>query len=134
MSSNRRILPLKTRHMQADTSLAIVNIVLLMLFFFLATGSLMNSPSYGVALSETAELPIEQLPRPVLIIGPNGALSLDEVPIASDLLATAVKDMTLLHILIAREAPAQDLLDLLARPGLEHLDIRLVTIHRTSPK
>lgn len=130
MSSNRRILPLKNRHMQADTSLAIVNIVLLMLFFFLATGSLMNSPSFGVDLSETADLPIDQLPRPVLIIGPDGALRLDDVPVASDLLATAVQDLTLLHVLIAREAPAQELLDLLARPGLDHLDIRLVTIHR----
>lgn len=130
MSSNRRILPLKTRHMQADTSLAIVNIVLLMLFFFLATGSLMNSPSFGVDLSETADLPIDQLPRPVLIIGANGELRLNDVPVASDLLATAVQDLTLLHVLIAREAPAQELLDLLARPGLDHLDIRLVTIHR----
>lgn len=132
MSSSRRILPQKTRHMQTDTSLAIVNIVLLMLFFFLATGSLMNSPGYGVDLAETMDLPIDQLPRPVLVVGPGGTLTLDEVPVAPDLLATAVQDLDIVHLLIAGDAPAQDLLDLLARPGLEHLDIRLVTLRRQS--
>ena len=124
----RRILPSQERRIQLDVSLAIVNIVLLLIFFFLATGSLMNAPTYGVDLSETEELPIEILPKPILILDRAGQMSLDSLPIESDALAAAVDGAPLLHVLIDRVAPAQGLVDLLTRPELDATEVKLVTI------
>ena len=129
MTLERRVLPPPRRHQPADASLAIVNIVLLLLFFFLATGSLLNSPSYGVAVSETGELPIEVLPQPVLVIEESGALSLNGEPVADSLLGAALEGETVLHVLVDREAPATDLLDLLDRPDLQGIEIQLVTVN-----
>ena len=124
----RRILPSQERRIQLDVSLAIVNIVLLLIFFFLATGSLMNAPTYGVDLSETEELPIEILPKPILILDRAGQMSLDGLPVKSDALAAAIDGAPLLHVLIDRVAPAQGLVDLLTRPELEATVVKLVTI------
>lgn len=129
MSLQRRVLPPPRRKQPADASLAIVNIVLLLLFFFLATGSLLNSPSYGIAASETGELPIEVLPEPVLVIEDSGALTLNGEPVADSLLGTALEGETVLHVLVDREAPATDLLDLLDRPDLQGIEIQLVTVN-----
>lgn len=125
----RRILPPVRLRTKLDTSLAIVNIVLLLIFFFLATGSIMNSPNFGVALSETSELPIDMLPQPILIVAPDGALSLNGEPIASEDLALALIDHPVLHLMMEKDAPALELLAILAREDLFATEIRLVTLH-----
>lgn len=125
----RRVLPPIPYRAKADVSLAIVNIVLLLIFFFLATGGLLNSPSYGVDLSTTDELPIEMLPKPLLIVGPAGELSLNGEPVAIELLGPRLVGETRVHLLIDRQAPAIDLVGLLSQPELERVEVRLVTIH-----
>lgn len=131
MSAQRRLLPPPKNKTQPDVSLAIVNIVLLLILFFLATGSIMNSNSIGtVQVSETTDLPLDQLPSPILVVEPGGKLLLDGEPVVADILGPVLAEQFVLHVLIDRTAPAQDLLDLLARPGLERLDIKLVTVHR----
>ena len=130
MASRRRPLPTPTPPIRPDVSLFIVNIVLLLILFFLATGSLVNTPDMGVRISETRDLPIDQLPSPVLVVEENGALSLDGEPVAEADLQQALAGQNILHILIDKTAPALELLDLIDQPGLENLDIRLVTIHR----
>jgi biopolymer transport protein ExbD len=108
-----------------------VNIVLLLILFFLATGSLVSTPDEGVRISETRDLPIDQLPKPVLIVEEDGRLTLDGEELAADGLPQARVGHSVLHVLIDRTAPALDLLKLVNRPGMENLDIRLVTIHRS---
>jgi biopolymer transport protein ExbD len=130
MSSGRRILPEPPRKVQPDVSFAIVNIVLLLILFFLATGALVNTPDQGLNISETFDLPVDQLPPPVLIVNDDGSLLLDGMEVAPELIEQALDGQTLLHVLIDRTAPALDLIDLLRQPGFENLDIRLVTIHR----
>lgn len=125
----RTIFPVAGRKTRLDTSLAIVNIVLLLIFFFLATGSIMNSPDFGVDLSETSELPIDMLPQPILIVAADGSLSLNGEPIASEDLAFALIDDPVLHLMMQRDAPASDLLEILGREDLFATEIRLVTIH-----
>lgn len=126
----RHLLPQKPHRVQPDVSLAIVNIVLLLILFFLATGALVNAPPTGVDLSETRDLPIDQLPKPVLAVEPDGSLILDGMPVLAADLPRDLAGQSLLHLLIDRSAPAQDLVDLLTQPGLDSLEIRLVTIHR----
>ena len=125
----RRVLPAPRGRVRADVSLAIVNIVLLLIFFFLATGGLLNSPSYGVDLSTTDELPIEMLPKPLLIVGPAGELSLNGEPVAIEVLGPRLIGETRVHLLIDRTTPATDLVALLSQPELAAVEVRLVTIH-----
>lgn len=127
----KSLLPVQSEPLKPDVSLFIVNIVLLLILFFLATGSLVATPDQGVKLSETKDLPIDQLPSPVLVVEEDGTLTLDGEPVASDNLVQALAGQRILHLLIDRTAPALDLLELVDRPGLENLDIRLVTIHRS---
>lgn len=123
-----RVLPPRVPRHGVDTSLAIVNIVLLLIFFFLATGSLMNSPNFGVALAETSELPIDLLPQPILILEAGG-YALNGEAIEPDALAAALIDDPVLHVLVDRDAPATALLELMAREDLFATEIRLVTLH-----
>ncbi len=130
----RRILPAVSRKTKLDTSLAIVNIVLLLIFFFLATGSIMNSPNFGVDLSETTELPIDMLPKPILIVADDGGLSLNGEPILSEDLAIALIDDPVVHLMMQRNASAHDLIEILGREDLFATEIRLVTVHVDEPE
>lgn len=125
----RRLLPPPGPRATADVSLAIINIVLLLIFFFLATGQLLNARDTVVALAETAELPIEALPDPTLVVADDGTLTLDGNPVAPELLGTALAGEPVLHVLIARTAPATRLIEIVSRPELSGIEIRLVTVH-----
>ncbi|WP_420857742.1 biopolymer transporter ExbD [Marivivens marinus] len=125
----RKVLPPDANRLKVDNSFFIVNIVLLLILFFLATGQLLNSPSFGVELSETEELPVEVLPSPLLIVNGDGSLSLDGEPIAAELLGPALADQSRVHLLIPKNAPASQLIELLARPELSTVEVKLVTIH-----
>ncbi|ARE41198.1 hypothetical protein RGUI_3057 [Rhodovulum sp. P5] len=129
----RRLIPKTNVGMRTDVSLTIVNIVLLLIFFFLVTGQLANAPGIAVELSETAELPIENLPKPILIWGSENEISLNGDPIEPEALGIALADASILHLLIDRNESAQILLELLAKPEFSHLELRLVTIHRNTP-
>ena len=129
-----RSLPRRHTPVGLDVSLAIVNIVLLLIFFFLATGQLLNPPTQGVEISETTELPLDQLPAPILIVRDNGNWELDGAPVAADLFGVAVAALETpltLHVLIGRKAPASSLLDIVNRPELDEAEIKLVTLRRT---
>lgn len=124
----RRILPLSETRPKPDTSLFIVNVVLLLILFFLAAGQMLNAPTPDIDLSETAELPIEALPKPLLVVDDNG-LTLDGQSLPTDDLATALAGATRLHLLIARDRPASDLVALLSRPEFAGIELQLVTLH-----
>lgn len=132
MPARRRLLPPPRPRHRPDVSLAIVNIVLLLILFFLATGAIMNTPNTSVDLAETQDLPIDGLPRPVLVVQASGELELDEMPITRADLAEALANETLLHVLVGRDASALELLTLLDDPAFDALDIRLVTVHTES--
>jgi biopolymer transport protein ExbD len=127
----RSILPVERHKHKSDVALAIVNIVLLLIFFFLTTGQMLGSADYAVELSETADLPIDNLPKPILIVDKDGSMTLDGEPVASDLLGPALAGETVVHVLIDRDAPASDLIALLSRPELATVEVQLVTIHNT---
>lgn len=131
MSAQKRLLPAPRRSVKPDASLAILNIVLLLIMAFLATGGLTNASSdQQVDMPETMDLLIEQVPRPALVVLEGGGLLLDGQPILSEAIANALAGETVLHVVIDRSAPASQLLDLLERPELSRFDILLVTIHR----
>lgn len=116
-----------------DVSLAIVNIVLLLIFFFLATGRLLNPAGAAMDLSETRELPLDQLPEPILVINKDGSWALNGTEIAPENLDLALSDMpqpVVLYLLIDRTSPANTLLAVINRPELQETEVRLVTLHK----
>jgi len=128
-----RALPISRRTIQLDVSLAIVNIVLLLILFFLATGQLLNPPAEQVDLAETNDLPLEALPTPILIVAEDESWTLDGQPVAPALLEVAlsrVQDAETLHILIDRNAPATTLMAVTNHPALTDTQLRLVTLRR----
>lgn len=127
----QNLLPRPVKKVRVDTSLSIVNIVLLLILFFLATGQLMNAPSHGVDLSRTTDLEIKNLPAPVLVVGPGGTVAVDGEPVTPQELAAALEGQDKVFVLIARDAPAVELLDVLARPELAAAEVQLVTVHES---
>ena len=116
-----------------DVSLAIVNIVLLLIFFFLATGRLLNPAGAEIELSETTELPLDQLPEPILVINKDGSWALNGAKIVPENLDLALSDLpqpVVLYLLINRTAPANTLLAVINRPELQETEVRLVTLHK----
>lgn len=123
-------LPPKRKHMEMDSGLTIVNIVLLLIFFFITTGSLAPSHVIKVMLPDTTTLPLDLLPKPLLVVGADGSLTFDGVPIARGELAAAMMDFPTLHVIADRQGNAGALLDILADENLIAVQVRLVTVHR----
>jgi biopolymer transport protein ExbD len=126
-------LPRPRPRIQLDVSLAIVNIVLLLIFFFLSTGRLLNPVASDLDVAETTDLPLDQLPSPILVVDQDGGWSLDGAPLAPELLGTALQLLpqpVTLHVLINRADPANALLAVINRPELQDVTVRLVTLHR----
>lgn len=130
-----RTLPTPRKPIKLDVSLAIVNNVLLLILFFLATGQLLNPPTGDVDLAETQDLPLDALPSPILIVD-GDTWALDGQPVAPDLIDLALQDLpqpVTLHVLIARDAPAEGLLQVMNTPGLAEAELRLVTLRKAAP-
>lgn len=128
-----RTLPKPSKPIKLDVSLAIVNIVLLLILFFLATGQLLHPPKSDLDLAETTELPLDVLPSPILVVADDGSWELDGQPVAPDLIDVAIASLpqpVTLHVLINRQAPATSLLTVLNTPALQGLEMRLVTLRK----
>ncbi|WP_330647206.1 biopolymer transporter ExbD (plasmid) [Thioclava litoralis] len=130
MARKSPLLPPAPAREKPDMALAIVNVVLLLIMFFLATGALFNraAPS-SVSLSQTTDLAVTQLPKPLLEKRPDGGLYLDDAPVTPDALGNALAPVGDVYVLIDKTAPAFELTSLLALPGLSGHDIVLVTVH-----
>lgn len=126
------LLPPPRRRARPDFSLAIINIVFLLLLFYLATGSLITPREEAVDAPQTERLPLEKLPRPLLTLGEDGSLTLEGKPVAPADLAAAVRRATegghVLNVLAARGLPARDLLPILAELDAAGAAVRLVTL------
>lgn len=119
------------RHRRPDFSLAIVNIVLLLVFFFVITGSLVQQGETRVDLARTSDLPLDRLPRPLLLIDAQGAMALDGVAVTADDIAARLPQPfpPALYLLADARLAAEDLLRLTQRTDLAGVALRLVTLH-----
>lgn len=132
-----RPLPRPQHRVQMDVAYAVVNIVLLLIFFFLATGRLVNPVRPEFSLAETSELPLDALPAPILVVGRGGDWQLDGRDLSPELLGAALGALpqpVVLHILINRDAPAGALVSVINRPELQDVSLRLVTLRQDMAK
>ena len=98
------------------------------ILFFLASGAMVNPPDQGIDLAQTRDLPIDQLPRPLLVVDPDGGLALDGAALPPEALAQALAGAPAVHVLIDRNAPARELIAMLARAHLDGVTVELVTV------
>ena len=135
----RNTLPKAARKIPLDFSLTTVNIVLLLIFFFLVSGSLVETEELTVDLAQTTELPLDRLPRPLLLMDVGDKLQLNGDPVTPDTLLTSLTpllntDLPRLHILADRDVPAGALVSLIQRADLQGIEIKLVTLRQFKPK
>ncbi len=128
-----RFIPPRPLRARPDFSLAVVNIVFLLLLFYLATGSLIKPSELAADAPLTSELPLELLPRPLLLVAADGSFSLDGAPVAADEISqaarTAVGPDGVLNVLADRTMPGRDFLGILARIDSGGVPLRIVTLH-----
>ena len=125
-------LPERNRRLRFDHALAIVNIVLLLIFYFLLVGQQphLNSP---LDLSATTSLTPESLPWPVLELRGPGEWWLDGASIRPEAMPSALAGGGPVYLLMDRAAPASLLVEALQLPELTGHDLRLVTQKDAAP-
>jgi biopolymer transport protein ExbD len=125
------------RRPKPDFSLTIVNIVFLLLLFYLTAGTLVSQSEFEAAAPVTADLPLDRLPRPLLVVGTNG-LFIDGRAIGRKALAAAVDEAMdakagFLNVLAEKDMPAGEFLDIVGEAGLADIPIRIVTLRDRGP-
>lgn len=114
-----------------DFSLSTVNIVLLLVLFFLIVGAPADQAERQVDLPITRDLPLDALPRPLLLVEQSsGALILDGVATSRAALEDAIGGggLARLNLLVARDYPARALLDLTSALTGAGAEVMLVTL------
>lgn len=125
-------IPRLRRRTRPDFSLAVVNIIFLLLLFYLATGSLIKPSELETEAPVTRDLPLELLPRPLLLVAADGSLRLDGVPVTQGALAETARqsgaELAVLNVLADRAMAGRDFLDVLARLDTGGVPLRIVTL------
>lgn len=128
-------LPSRPRRPRHDFSLTVVNIVFLLLLFYLATGSLIKRNELETDVPVTLDLPLERLPRPLLLIAADRSLSLDGAPLTMDELPTMAREAAspggFLNVLADRSMAGREFLEVLARVDAAGVPVRIVTMRET---
>ncbi|MBQ2261493.1 MAG: biopolymer transporter ExbD [Loktanella sp.] len=115
--------------MKPDASLAIVNIVLLLVLFFLTSGALIGASAVSeVSAPVSRDLLIQRLDGPTLEVGLDETIRLDGITVTGDEMIAALADQSRLFLLVDAEALAANLLDFLDDPVFDTIEVRLVTI------
>jgi biopolymer transport protein ExbD len=120
----------------ADFSLAIINVVFLLLFFFILTGTVVQRVEMEVRAPNTENLPLERLPRPLIVVSDHGTLHLDGKEISGSALLDKINksganndgEFKQLNVLADGRLSAKIFLasiDFLHRSGLP---VRIVTV------
>lgn len=132
-----KIIPEPAPRRRQDFTLTMINIVFLLLLFFLTTGSLTNREEAQSTVPVTRDLPLEKLPRPLLLLEADGMLLLDGAPIARDALVEAAQKAIVasgrshaaLNVLAQRDMPAAPFLNLAETLRAAGLPLQVVTLH-----
>lgn len=131
------IIPLPPQRRKPDFTLTMINIVFLLLLFFLTTGSLTNRNEAQADIPFTKDLPLERLPRPLLLITADGELFLDGQQLSRETLIGAARTAiantgdagAALNLLAQRDMPAGDLLDIAEMLRTDGIAVQIVTLH-----
>jgi biopolymer transport protein ExbD len=134
------IIPAPPPRRKPDFTLTMINIVFLLLLFFLTTGSLTNRNEAQADIPFTRDLPLEKLPRPLLLLTADGSLFLDGkaqpratlmVDAKAALAATGDPDAAL-NLLAQKEMAARDFLKVAQELRTGGITVQIVTLHQSA--
>lgn len=125
-------IPRPRKRPKPDFSLAVINIVFLLLLFYLVTGSLMRPGEMQADAPVTSELKPDLLPRPLLVIAADGGLLLDGISIDRAALGTAAQGAVgeggVLNVLADRSMSGRAFLEFLAELDAGGVPMRIVSL------
>lgn len=134
------IIPAPPPRRKPDFTLTMINIVFLLLLFFLTTGSLTNRNEAQADIPFTKDLPLEKLPRPLLLLAADGSLFLDgkaqpratlTLDAKAALAATGDPDAAL-NLLAQKEMAARDFLEVAQELRTGGVTVQIVTLHQSA--
>lgn len=116
-----------------DFPFATINIILLLLFFFVVSGSIMGANETRVAPPVIEGALPERLPRPLLVIDAQGALFLDDTLVGVDEIAARLRAKQdgrapFLNIVADRFYSAEKFLAVIEAVRREGVAVRIVTL------
>lgn len=130
--------PLRARRKREnlDFALPTINVIFLLMLYFLIAGTIVQKNELSVTPPETIKIPANRLPRPLLVIAETGQLMLDgQVVGPSDLIAASIETLTdpaspadHLNVLAPANMPAQPFLDILAAFSAANVPVRVVAV------
>lgn len=126
----RTMIPRPARGNKPDFSLATVNIVLLLLLYFLVAGDPASELERSMMPPQTRDLPLDGLPRPLLVLHPDGALELDGLATRTDDLRRMIADGDLprVNLLVSETHPARAVMAIAGELGPAGAEVVLVTL------
>ena len=134
-----RFLPRRSRERpRMEFALPTINVVFLLMLYFLVAGTLAERDELSVAPPETTPYPSERLPRPLLLVTADGRLLLDGRAIAEDEVAASGREaldatgVAELNLLVPSNMSAAPFLGILAELDSVGIPVRLVTVERDS--
>lgn len=131
-----KVIPDPVPRRRHDFTLTMINIVFLLLLFFLTTGSLTNREEKQSTIPFTRNLPLERLPRPLLLMESDGSLFLDGRAISRDEVVEAARAAieatgradTPLSLLAQRDMAAAGFLNVAETLRAAGLGLQVVTL------
>ncbi len=114
--------------------MATVNIVLLLLLYFLVAGDPAEIEERAITPPTVQDLPLDGLPRPLVTMRPGGGLALNGVPISPDALRGRITsdEFSRVHILAGQDHPAQAVLALSGILSAAGAEVQMVTLRQES--
>jgi biopolymer transport protein ExbD len=131
-----RLVPRAKRRERVEFALPTINIIFLLMLYFLVAGTIVQKDELSVAPPVTTEEALERLPRPLLVISNGGTFTLDGLPLdreelvaaATAAIASPLAQSPQLNILAPAEMAAHPFLEILELFGRGGVPVRLVTI------
>lgn len=127
--------PRQKRRERMEFALPTINVIFLLMLYFLIAGTIVQKDELTVTPPVTMENATDRLPRPLLVITDASTFTLDGVPVARADLVTAaaaaiaspLASTPQLNVLAPREMAAGPFLEILAALGSAGVPLRLVT-------
>lgn len=130
----------KTRE-RMEFALPTINIIFLLMLYFLVAGTIIQKNEMSITPPETARVPTDRLPRPLLLIDGDGNLFLDGLKVDRSQLVPAVVarvasitgDAKHLNILAPADMSAIPFLQVLTALDAANVPLKVVTVPEDQP-
>jgi biopolymer transport protein ExbD len=131
-----RLAPREKRRERMEFALPTINVIFLLMLYFLVAGTIVQKDELSVLPPLTAEDATARLPRPLLVMTDAATFTLDGIPVertalvaaAATALADPLAETPQLNVLAPRDMAAGPFLEVLAAFGAGGVPVRLVLI------